>query len=221
MSESDINDRLDHMHTCTVGTIVSCNGQTCSVKPMLDMQQTDGNSLPAPVLNDVPVCYMFSSGDDARVTVPIKAGDNCLVVFAQRSTEEWKTGGDSAQTMARKHDISDAFVFPILRPGSQAASTENIEIMMKNTSIKITPSGEVNIEAESKATIKAPEVLIDAPTTITKLLTLQGGITMGGGGDTTATLNGNIQINGNTRTTGNIETSGNINATGEIHGANI
>ena len=70
--------------------------QTASVRPALRK-----GSFPLPVIRDVPV--FFPGSRDSAITWPISEGDGCLLVFADRDTED-PAGG-------RRHSLSDAFAF--------------------------------------------------------------------------------------------------------------
>lgn len=88
--------------------------------------------------------------------------------------------------------------------------------------ILVETNGNVAVTAGGKVTVKASEVMIDAPTTTTtgNLLvqgsfTYQGGMTGSGGTGAAAQINGSINI------TGNVDAGGNIDAGGEIMGAKL
>lgn len=104
--------------------------------------------LQMPVLQDVPV--MFPCAGGFTITHPIKKGDECFVVFADRNIDLWwQSGGIQNPFDMRKHDLSDGFAF--FRPQSQTnkitgISTEDLEIRNDENSckIKITPAGEIH-----------------------------------------------------------------------------
>lgn len=147
---------------------------TCSVQPALKGQVADamGNfkSEPLPVLVDVPV--MFPRGGGCTITFPVKAGDECLVVFSDRCIDFWwQNGGVQEPVDPRQHDLSDAFAF--VGPQSQAQkitgiSTTSVQIRTDDGSsfIELMQGGNVNI--------------------ITPMLT----------------VNGNLQVNGTVTSTG-------------------
>lgn len=88
--------------------------RTCTVQPSLNMraQSEDGTYswISLPVLVDCPV--FFPSGGGVTLTFPIKAGDECLVVFSSRCIDSWwQSGGVQNQAEVRMHDLSDGFVY--------------------------------------------------------------------------------------------------------------
>jgi hypothetical protein len=70
-----------------------------------------------PLLLDVPIVFM--SGGNVILTMPIAAGDEALVIFANNCIDSWwQLGGVQAQTDIRLHDLSDGFA--LIGPRSQA-----------------------------------------------------------------------------------------------------
>ena len=74
-----------------------------------DAAGVDGQSiLPYPVLVDCPVVTLQGGG--AALRMPIAAGDQCLLFFADRNIDIWfKNGSEAAPFDARCHDLSDGF----------------------------------------------------------------------------------------------------------------
>ncbi len=88
-------------------------------------KDNDGNRITKnyPLLVDVPV--VFPRGGGCTLTFPIKAGDECLVVFADRCIDFWwQSGGIQEPVDDRMHDLSDAFC--IVGPQSQARKISGI-----------------------------------------------------------------------------------------------
>lgn len=62
---------------------------------------------------------VFPRGGGCTLTFPVKAGDECLVIFADRCIDFWwQSGGVQEPVDDRQHDLSDAFC--IVGPQSQA-----------------------------------------------------------------------------------------------------
>lgn len=110
------------------------------------------NSVALPLLVDVPV--VFPCGGGFTLTFPIKAGDECLVVFSSRCIDAWwQSGGVQEPLETRMHDLSDGFA--LVGPFSQPnvipnVSTEHTQLRTDDglTYIEIQPSGRVRIECE-------------------------------------------------------------------------
>lgn len=216
-----LDGRQAEMWTALPGIVQSFDpvAVTVSVQPSVQgsVQDESGKAsvVSLPLLVDVPVC--FPCGGGFTLTHPVKAGDECLVVFASRCIDGWWQGGDvSPAPDARMHDLSDGFA--IVGPRSQAkklnppVDTENVQlrtddgeahvtmmpdytIQAKNpvSSVIMTPGGEVTVEAKASITLKAPSIIMEAAS-----------ISMGGpgGGSASATLKGNLDQDGSHTSSG-------------------
>ncbi|TCL04213.1 Gp138 family membrane-puncturing spike protein [Sodalis ligni] len=150
------------------------NTVTCSVQPAIKGAITDitgkVNSVNLPLLADVPV--LFPRGGGVTLTFPVREGDECLVVFADRCIDFWWQNGDLQEPVdPRQHDLSDAFA--LIGPQSQKYKISGISTTA--TQLR-TDSGASFIEID-----RGGNVTIDTP-----LLT----------------VNGKVQINGAVSSTG-------------------
>lgn len=85
--------------------------QTVTVQPAIRERVQDGDGrqshMNLPLLLDVPVVFPRAGG--FALTMPIKPGDECLVVFADMCIDAWwSNGGIQNQIEKRRHDLSDA-----------------------------------------------------------------------------------------------------------------
>lgn len=111
-----------------------------------------------PILVDVPIVIPRAGG--YMLTLPIEAGDECLVVFADACIDAWYQSGDvQNQIDRRRHDLSDGFA--IIGTWSQpnvianystdkaqlrnAAGTSKVEL--DDTTINLTTTGIINLTA--------------------------------------------------------------------------
>ena len=64
------------------------------------------------MIYNVPV--LFPRSRKAAVTFPLEKGDTVLLVFAERSLDEWieKGGNKVSPEDPRRHDMSDAIAIP-------------------------------------------------------------------------------------------------------------
>ncbi|MCP8696612.1 Gp138 family membrane-puncturing spike protein [Klebsiella pneumoniae] len=158
---------------------------TAVVQPAIKGAEKDESgaevSVNLPLLVDVPV--VFPRGGGCTLTFPVKAGDECLVIFADRCIDFWwQSGGIQEPVDERMHDLSDAFC--IVGPQSQAKKIGGIS----TTAAQLrTDDGSAFIEvaAGHDVTVKTP-----------------GKLTASADGGTEITspeiiLNGNVTINGN------------------------
>lgn len=174
---------------------------TVVVQPAIKGYEPDSNginqSTTLPLLVDVPV--VFPRGGGCTLTFPVKAGDECLVIFADRCIDFWwQSGGIQEPVDERMHDLSDAFC--IVGPQSQAKkigdiSTSAVELRSDDgeTKLSLNPaSGVINGTAPGGFNLNGLQILPDG-----RLQLVDGSIvdkhTHGGvesGGSNTAPLGG-------------------------------
>jgi hypothetical protein len=160
---------------------VDFDKMTLEVQPAIQGTVEDqyGNftNVNLPILVDVPI--IFPSAGGFTLTLPIKIGDEVLVIFASRCIDSWwQSGGIGIPMEQRMHDLSDGFA--ILGPKSQPKKISNISSTNAqlrsddgNTYLEITPAGKVKI----KATIAEIEA---ATINLTGAVTVVGGLTVDG-----------------------------------------
>lgn len=74
-----------------------------------------------PLILQCPVMVLFGGID--VLTMPIAAGDNCIVLFCDRDIDQWvKNGNAQVPTTARVHDMNDAFAIVGIRPLTNSIS---------------------------------------------------------------------------------------------------
>lgn len=174
---------------------------TVSVQPAIQANVTaeDGSVRAAalPLLVDVPV--VFPQGGGFLLTFPVRAGDECLVVFSSRCIDSWwQSGGVQPQAEQRLHDLSDGFA--LVGPRSRArrvtpaVSTEAVMLRAEDGSsfVEIAPDGVMTCRAQTQLVLDAPQIL------------LKGAISMvsQSGGATTATLSGGLDASGDVTANG-------------------
>ena len=170
------------LRVCCPGIIDSYDPEaiTVTVQPAgrESLRKPDGSfeSNQLPQLVDVPV--VFPRGGDFTMTYPIRKGDECLVVFADRCFDAWhQSGGIQEAAETRLHDLSNAIA--IVGPFSHSTKipephTENVQLRHNDGDcwIEITPEKDINIETPGRGTwhfgevvvIKSDiEILLDAP----------------------------------------------------------
>lgn len=142
--DSAIKQRISEIRTGMPGEIISFDAGTCTatVKPLLKFYTADDQVLDYPLIIGVPV-FMPHAGN-AQITYPVKAGDGCWIVFAERSIDEWLGKRDGDNHDPRQYDLSDAACFVGMRR-VQSISESNVELINGTTLVSVTPGGEVNI----------------------------------------------------------------------------
>lgn len=152
-----VDYRLNNVHTAMPGSIVDYDytKQKASVQPLLNKVWTDGTNTPFPVLENVPVIFPKSGG--AGLTFPVLAGDTCLLLFIERSTDLWLTvGGQVNPDDRRKFDLSDAVAIMGLFPFTETSTSNNntdVLLTYKNSYITIKESGDIVINTSGKVAI--------------------------------------------------------------------
>lgn len=226
-----INARLAGVWTALPGIIQSFDPETltCEVQPAIQGRQRDADGtirqVNLPLLLDCPI--VFPHAGSCSLTFPVRAGDECLVVFASRGIDFWwQNGGIQPPPEPRMHDLSDGFVIP--GPYSQpkkiaGVSTESVQLRSDDHQafIEINPTthnikaqttanldasvgGNSTVEVTGNVVIKAASVTIDSPSThitgtlkVDQLVTAQQGVTSTGGSG--------IQVTGSITASGDVK----------------
>jgi len=122
------DEQIRDMWVCLPGKITKYDENThlASVQPKIKRKfyrRTKLDSLPD--ISRVPVVHPRTSS--ALIKLPVTIGDIVLLVFADRSIENWVAGdGAERDTLdTRMHDISDAFAIPGGYPEVKSWMTKN------------------------------------------------------------------------------------------------
>lgn len=88
------------------------NNQTCVVQPAIREEVTNSDYSTSwrelPLLVDIPI--VIPRAGNFALTLPIKKGDECLVIFSDMCIDGWfSLGKIQNQLEKRRHDLSDAF----------------------------------------------------------------------------------------------------------------
>ncbi|HDZ1216537.1 Gp138 family membrane-puncturing spike protein [Klebsiella pneumoniae] len=178
---------------------------TAVVQPAIKGVEQDESgadvSVNIPLLVDVPV--VFPRGGGCTLTFPVKVGDECLVIFADRCIDFWwQSGGIQEPVDERMHDLSDAFC--IVGPQSQAKkiggiSTTAAQLRTDDGSafievaaghdVTVKTSGKLTASADGGTEITSPEIILNGNVTINGNLS-QG---MGESGGS-ATMHGPVTV---------------------------
>lgn len=166
------NYALD-LHTAMPGIIESFDAvkQTASVQPAVRriFKRTDGEDVflvpeALPLLINVPV--QFPRGGGFSLTFPVTKGDECLLVFCERSIDNWhQYGGLRDPAGKRFHHLSDATAFVGLSSVPNKVpdySTANTELKKDDDSVRVslTPNGQLILKAATQVTIEAPDTVV-------------------------------------------------------------
>lgn len=191
-----LNGWQSKIQTALPGIIQSFDPQsmTCTVQPAINGQVRDETGaltgVELPLLVDCPV--QFPAGGGCTLTFPVKAGDECLVVFSSRCIDAWwQSGGVQVQPELRMHDLSDGFVLLGFR--SQPRVIDSIS----TTAAQLrTDDGATFVEVDSATHA------INTTTSGAATVSAQGGITLTA---PLVTINGDVKVNGRVDTTGDVK----------------
>ena len=153
-----IQSALGDVRVCLPGRVKSYDAvhQSAHVQPILRQTYVDENddeqSVAFPVIPNVPVVFPGAGG--FRITFPLGAGDDVLLVFSDYGLDKYlSNGGASVDPVAlHQHQLSDAIAIPGLHPfNSPWAGAGSPNMTMGSDSgpqIHLTGSG-INLGASS------------------------------------------------------------------------
>jgi hypothetical protein len=196
---------VKNLHTSIPGIIQSFDPvrQLANVQPAIrrifisrESEESILTPSPLPLLINVPV--IFPRGGGFSLTFPVKSGDECLLVFCERSIDNWHQYGGVKDPIARRfHDLSDATAFV----GLSSMPNKVPEYNGEDTELKSDDGSVVfTIRLDGTSTLKAiSSVTIDSPeTTITGNLTVDGN----------ALMKSDLTVSASTILTSNITSNG-------------
>jgi len=178
---------------------------TATIQPAVkaSVRQADGSlsSVVLPLLVDVPV--VFPRGGGVTLTFPVAAGDECLVVFADRCIDYWwQNGGVQEPVDQRQHHLADAFA--LVGPQSQAKKISGISTSTAqfrsddgSTFLEIDPATKkMKIVAPGGLEVITPQADFSEAVTIKGLLSWMGGMVGSIASGTAAKITGMVEFVG-------------------------
>ena len=178
---------------------------TAVVQPAIRSVETDNDGKRItnnyPLLVDVPV--VFPRGGGCTLTFPVKAGDECLVIFGDRCIDFWwQSGGVQEPVDDRMHDLSDAFC--IVGPQSQAQKISGISTSAAqfrsddgSTYFEINPTTKkIKIVAPGGLDVVTPKAEFSAEVLVNGLFTFLGGLVGSAAAGVSAKITGAIEFVG-------------------------
>lgn len=143
--------------------------QRATIQAGVQLRLQDGSTIDEPVFADVPVAYPGAGA--YNLYFPLAAGDEALVVFAERSIDEWlaRGGYNRVANDPRRFAAQDAVCIPGLRsaPNTLPANARPADAVTLSAS---DGSVRVEIRAGGVVTITANEVRLgdDSATFLSK-----------------------------------------------------
>lgn len=150
-----------------------------------------------PLLVSVPVYFMGGGG--LTFTFPVKAGDECLVLFNDRNIESWvASGAGQPPNTSRLHDLSDGICLVGLRSDPRALvgiSTTAAQLRSDdgNTYFEVhSTGGQVNAVAPGGMTFTTPTFTVIGDMIITETIAVENTAAS----PTASTVNGGFTVTG-------------------------
>lgn len=174
-----IESRIKDVHTAMPGIIESFDPvkQTASIQPAIkrifktvDAEKEILTPAALPVLINVPV--MQPRGGGYSLTFPITTGDECLLIFCERSIDYWhQESGVKNPGAKRFHHLSDAIAYVGLSSIPKKVPNydpDNIQLKKDDGTSEITilPS-QIDIDTDSQVNITSPVINLIGDVTIT------------------------------------------------------
>lgn len=157
------NDIFRTMKVALPGKIEAYDYKTQKANIKIDIQELykNGTTLDCPVIGGVPIIFPSSGG--AFFTMPVKRGDTCWIMFADRDITRWLFDGRGLPCeTVRSHDLNDAVAIMGLHPFIDVFNLENnddVVISYSGSRVTIKPDGVFNINTTKDVNIMAAEKL--------------------------------------------------------------
>lgn len=189
----EIVDRaLYRLNTCIPGVVETFDAttQTATVRPAIQMRtRVDGvdGVLDMPPIIRAPLVFPYVATAGFALTLPVQAGDPCLLLFSQRAIDNWHDLGgtqppETGAVGSRHHDLTDALVLLAPAPIPAVLSgwvADGIELR--------------NADQTSRITVRDAEVVVEVgPTTLT--ISSDGSVVLDAGDTVTVKAGGNVDI---------------------------
>lgn len=156
-----IRSEQANFYTAMPAKVISFNGHTVTCEVMINRIDEKGNDLVIPPLVDVPVQFPHAGG--FCMTVPIKSGDEGLVVFSSRCIDGWYQSGVKGKPLdSRINDLSDGSFIPGVNSqpnkipnfyhDGASMQTDDGETYLRLTHGKILIKGDIEHEGNSEQT---------------------------------------------------------------------
>jgi hypothetical protein len=133
----------DDLHTGLPGYIESFDPatRTASVVPAMKKKYRGGKELAMPVIHGVPV--QFPASKAASISFPLVKGDEGLILFSERSIDQWmESGRSSLPEDSRRFSLDDAFFIPgtFSRKNTRSGSKNGLTAEFNKTKLEVLDS---------------------------------------------------------------------------------
>lgn len=172
---------LGEIHTAIPAVITDFDTDTmlATVQPKAKFKQPNGKTIDYPSISGVPV--VFPQSQNVTIAFPIKADDNCLLVFGEKSLDYWLYGKETDTELS--FDLSNAIAIPSLSTEANdamktACKEDAAVIKVCDTILKIKDdavhiSGDLIVEGNIKA---SDDLKVDGKVTVSKDIKTSGDV---------------------------------------------
>lgn len=110
---------VSEIHTAVPAVITAFDAGKglATVQPKAKFKKPNGDTIDYPSIGGVPV--VFPQSQNVTIAFPIKAGDNCLLVFGEKALDYWLYGKETDTEL--NFDLSNAIAIPSLATSGNAA----------------------------------------------------------------------------------------------------
>ena len=212
-----IDRALSRVNTAIPGVVDAFDSatQTVTVIPAIQMRvniDDEESFVTLPPIVNAPLIFPYAATAGFALTMPVRKGDPCVILFSQRALDNWHDMGgiqppESGGVGCRHHDMTDALVMLAAAPltnvlGSWEADGIELRNKARTTRMTINDSEAQMVSGTTVLTVSSGGVAtLTAPTSLTI--------------DTpSASFTGDISADGNISAGGNITAVGDVSADG-------
>lgn len=179
---------LSDVNVCLPGKIIKVidhKKRKISVQPQIKRVYLNNEELEPPIIENVPL--MFYGSSKAIWHFPIEVGDHVIVIFSQRSLDNWLSSGRLSTPGERRFfDLSDAIAIPTIQSfksnHSQIDNADSVYLSVSgNTKLNLTNGiedlaqlfSDLLDEIIAIQTVGSPPQHVLSPTSITNFTTIK------------------------------------------------
>jgi len=182
-------------------------------------QIIDDKNVTLPILVDVPI--VLPSVQGFHITMPIKKGDEVMVMFADRCIDAWfANGGIQKQSEHRVHHIADGVAIIGINSKPNVITNYDSENMtIRNTAnnqkMIFKANGDIEVETNKDVNVKCSNISVSASGNAS--VSVSGNATMDVSGSTVltaqaTTVNSPLTVNGTITATGAVASAVSLSA---------
>ena len=161
-----IDNALKNTHTAIPGIVIEFDPEEQRITAQVAINRiVSGVPVKIAPLLDIPI--VIPSVGAFHITLPIAVGDECLLIFSERSIDNWfEKGGNQDPIEYRFHDISDGFALIGINSKPNAIQDYNpTDLQIRNDAnsqvITLVDNGDIDIVTDQNVNIQ-----VDGDTTI-------------------------------------------------------